>query len=341
MTDGGAPLFTAVASSPRQLHHLLNTISFAPRVQVRITSEGIRFAAAETGVLEASIFLSRPLFLTYRLSSPPTTSPTSSPPTTIFTLPLPPLLSTLQILASASAPDVPLRSSSSEPYSSLSHRLARHANAFSASVLGTQGQCRIVYRADSARLELSVPETGGVRTGSSLTTYLEDEGREEIPFDREGVRCKAILPASVLGDAVGDIAALGPPEVFVVEGGGEEKWLVLRGEGGAGGECRVEFGEEEGGGRTKLLETWQCAGRVVGRYAFGTVRKALVAMRAGTKVSLRIDGQGVLSLQFLVEVGEGGEEKGREEVAFVDFRIVPLFDGAEEGEEEGSEDEED
>ena len=49
-------------------------------------------------------------------------------------------------------------------------------------------------------------------------------------------------------------------------------------------------------------------------------------MRAGSKVSLRIDRQGVLSLQFLVQLGEATDEKAKDEVAFVDFKIVSLYD---------------
>lgn len=49
-------------------------------------------------------------------------------------------------------------------------------------------------------------------------------------------------------------------------------------------------------------------------------------MACASKVSIRGDGQGVLSLQFMVEVEGGG-------VSFVDFRFVPFV--PEEGEEEG------
>ena len=54
-------------------------------------------------------------------------------------------------------------------------------------------------------------------------------------------------------------------------------------------------------------------------------------MSTATKVSVRADGQGVLSLQFLVNVDE--EEKER--VAFVDFRIVPLIDAEDGGSSDG------
>ena len=61
-------------------------------------------------------------------------------------------------------------------------------------------------------------------------------------------------------------------------------------------------------------------------YRFSLVRAAQKAMAAASKVSVRGDGVGVLSLQFMVEVEGGG-------VSFVDFRFVPFV--VEEGEGEG------
>lgn len=64
-------------------------------------------------------------------------------------------------------------------------------------------------------------------------------------------------------------------------------------------------------------------------------------MVAASKVSIRGDRQGVLSLQFMIELGDGGSGPRDNtvppgggaggNVSFVDFRFVPLLD--EEGEE--------
>ena len=53
-------------------------------------------------------------------------------------------------------------------------------------------------------------------------------------------------------------------------------------------------------------------------------------MAVATKVSVRGDAQGVLSLQFMIEIEPG-------KASFVDFRFVPYV--AEEGDEEDMEDE--
>ena len=75
-------------------------------------------------------------------------------------------------------------------------------------------------------------------------------------------------------------------------------------------------------------------GRSRNTYLFSMVRAAERAMQGASKVSIRGDGMGVLSLQFMVEVEGGG-------VGFVDFRFVPFLEeeGGEGGEDgDGDED---
>jgi len=55
------------------------------------------------------------------------------------------------------------------------------------------------------------------------------------------------------------------------------------------------------------------------RYRFGAVKMALRAMSTSSKVSVRTDGEGVLNLNFMVEV-EGKN-------VFVDFRVRSFLRG--------------
>ncbi|KAJ5809889.1 Rad1/Rec1/Rad17 [Penicillium pulvis] len=75
--------------------------------------------------------------------------------------------------------------------------------------------------------------------------------------------------------------------------------------------------------------------RIKQSYRFALVRKAARAMSVANKVSIRGDQQGVLSLQFMIELDEGQPPAGRSigagikgvgPVCFVDFRFVPLLD---------------
>ncbi|EQL32148.1 hypothetical protein RJZ56_005158 [Blastomyces dermatitidis] len=88
--------------------------------------------------------------------------------------------------------------------------------------------------------------------------------------------------------------------------------------------------------------------RVRQSYRFALINKALRAMAASSKVSIRIDRQGVLSLQFMIDFGDGDGVEGRggapppmpskkmENAGFVDFRFVPLVDDDHEDEEDGA-----
>ena len=83
------------------------------------------------------------------------------------------------------------------------------------------------------------------------------------------------------------------------------------------------------------LETFQLAPKTKylrHAYKFSLLQKAAKAMAVATKVSIRCDNQGVLSLQFMIEVEQG-------KVSFVDFRFVPLVEEGvdrDDGEDEGS-----
>jgi cell cycle checkpoint protein len=56
-SDHGSPVFKAVSSSARQLFQLLNCIRFAPKSQVQISNEGLRFAVEESRVMQGWLCL--------------------------------------------------------------------------------------------------------------------------------------------------------------------------------------------------------------------------------------------------------------------------------------------
>lgn len=66
-----------------------------------------------------------------------------------------------------------------------------------------------------------------------------------------------------------------------------------------------------------VLETFVCTLPVRYTYRLSHINRALRALQASSKASIRIDGQGLLSMQFLMNTTEG---------AFLEFRFVPLQD---------------
>lgn len=190
--------------------------------------------------------------------------------------------------------------------------------------------CRLSYDAPGSPLKI-VLEESGVTTTCELTTYELDEAEEEdIPFSREDLAMKIIMRSSFLHDAITELGSTNP-EKLALRASPIAPFFSLSASGTLGSTV-VEFDRPDDKERSTsrddqagpnqhdatLLETFQVAHRVVHTYRFSLIKAAARAMAAATKVSIRGDNQGVLSLQFMIEA-EGGQ------VSFIDFRFVPLI----------------
>lgn len=179
-------------------------------------------------------------------------------------------------------------------------------------------------------------------TTCDLTTY-EAANAEDIPFDRDTLALKTIMRSTHLGDAISELASANPTTLSLLASP-TAPYLSLSVTGPLGS-ATVEFDKDP-----QLLETFMCAAKFSADYSFAHLKAVYRAMASATKVSLRTDAQGVLSLQFLVEVEQAGRAAGEGEgIAFVDFRIVPLIEGEGDGggadglstEDEGEDDDDD
>jgi cell cycle checkpoint protein len=343
------PVFSAVSGSARQLFVLLRCISFAPKTQVQISDEGLRFSVEESSVMEGMAFLEKSLFTSYHYTPPPPPSPRSDAAENeeeanhpVFIVSLPSLLETLQIFGST-AENRP------NPFSRESY-----THAFSNQVLGVSGLCRLGYDAPGSPLTIILEEQG-IRTTCELNTY-EPSFSSDIPFSREHLVMKVIMRASYLHDAIAELSANNPQ---VVTFGAKKKTFTLSASSPLGSavvdfhrdaksgykapasnEDNEDTNDEQHNQNTGLLETFLLAtdsGLFSQSYKFAHIAATKKALQAATKVSIRVDHQGVLSLQFMIENLEGGG------VSFVDFRFVPLVgeDAEEHAGENASEDETD
>lgn len=338
MSRSDLPLFNAVSGSARQLFLLLRCISFSPKVQVQISEEGLRFSVEESSVLEGMMFLEKSLFTTFQFNAPPPSSPSSDSSTSAddastptFSISLPSLLETLQIFGS------------SEPKpNSYSRGETFIGNAFSNQVLGISGTCRMGYEASGDPL-IVVLEESSIRTTCELVTY-EPSFTSDIPFARDALTLKVIMRASYLFDAIAELSTSNPDRVSLAA---SQSTFTLSASSTMGSavvdfhrDSREPFkstfntsatngdGSENAGAGTGLLETFIVPeGNFSQTYKFSHIAATKKALAAATKVSIRADDQGVLSLQFMIENLDGGG------VSFVDFRFVPLVD------EDGDEDE--
>lgn len=267
--------------------------------------------------MEAFVHLSKNLFTSYTYRPPPSSShedDPSLPP--LFEFNLESLIETLNIFTLT---DPATSKRDYDPFTS--HRLARHANL---PVLAITGICTFTYVGEGSPLSIHMSDNG-VTTTCDLTTY-EAESLEEIPFARDRLLLKTILRAPALLEAITELGAMSPAELIITAnpqtrnaGSATVSFSAV----GALGDATVEF---NAGTTTEnpILETFHCSARTSASFKFGLIKAAQRAMAVANKVSLRLDEDGVLSLQFLIEVDTGG---GAEDgVAFVDFRVVPLVE---------------
>ncbi|KAI0384125.1 Rad1-domain-containing protein [Hypomontagnella monticulosa] len=312
------PLFRAVASSTRQIYQLLKCISFTPKVQVQITEDGIRFTADHSHVMQGVAFLDKTLFTSYTLNVAAEDEGASLPQ---FQMNLAALLEALQIFG---ATDVAARAAKAEAEAYRSNLRNYRPDAFNHQALGMPGTCCIMYEQDGSPLSIILEETG-VNTQCNLVTYTP-ESPDDIPFNRDDLSFKIIMQARWLLDALSELAPLAPIRITITAS--PNKPYLSLSSGGGLGSASVNFSS----GRD-LLETFSVQDPWAQSFKFDFIKSASEAMRIANKVSFRGDGQGVLSLQFMVEV-EGGA------VSFLDFRFIPYVTQEDE-ETEYEEDEDD
>ncbi|KAI0126564.1 DNA repair exonuclease rad1, partial [Xylariales sp. AK1849] len=293
-------LFRAIASSTRQIYQLLKCISFTAKVHVQITQDGIRFAADLSRVMQGVAFLDKELFTKYTLNL--ASDEDGALPQ--FQINLAAFLEALQIFG---ATDVAAKQAKAEAEPYRSNLKNYRPDAFSHQTLGMPGTCCLLYEEDGSPLSIILEETD-VKTRCNMVTYTPDQP-DDIPFDRNDLTFKIIMQARWLLDGLSELAPMSPTRITITALP-NAPYLSLS-SGGSLGSASVDFSS----GR-ELLETFSVREKWAQSFKFDLVKSASEAMRIASKVSFRGDGQGVLSLQFMVEV-EGGA------VSFLDFRFVP------------------
>jgi cell cycle checkpoint protein len=277
-----------------------------------------------------------------------------------FSISLVALLETLQIFGIADA-----GASARNPNGGFS---SSYNNAFSAPSLAIGGTCRFSYQEEGAPLAIIIQE-GSVTTTCEINTYqvetvYDDDGG--IPLDRSKLCLKAIMRSTWLSDAIGELSGTNPTNLIVNASSRSAPFLSLEGEGGPFGDSTVDFTPESKGdpspsnnrGKKQPLvaETFVVRaltgnhGRLRQRYKFDLIKKAARAMALASKVSVRQDEQGVLSLQFMVDLSDAFASGFRRDdnaavpspssASFVDFRFVPNVDEPDSTASEGQTDEE-
>ena len=273
------------------------------------------------------VFLDKALFTSY-VFNPATASLTlgdaeegGDPEPLVFQISLLSLLETLQIFAFNDVKD--RWGSRDSGYSGISSSIARGgpAAAFDNRILGMAGACRLSCAGEGEPLCI-VLEESGVTTTCELITF-EPEPQAEIPLQKNAISQKIIMRSSWLHDAISELSSTSPTRLTIVASPSAPYFTLSS--SGPLGSTTVEFSKDR-----QLLETFSVPRRVVNTYKYSLIKGATRAMAMASKVSIRGDDQGVLSMQFMIEMEGGG-------ISFVDFRLVAYVPEDGEGEEEEEE----
>ncbi|KAJ5983378.1 Rad1/Rec1/Rad17 [Penicillium waksmanii] len=369
------PLFTCVSNNAHHLYTLLSCIGFASKATVQITPDGLRFSVEEGRVIQGLAFLDKSLFSSYTFNEQPVPynqesieNDDSSEDITYphFVVSLSALLETLKIFGINDL---------NEPNGIRDTNLPQTnpaSSAFSAPTLLMDRSCTLQYAQHGSPLSIAITESG-VKTTCELVTY-EAEGATDIPLQRDAIIMKIIMRSAWLHNAIAELDSSNPTILKLSASATREPFFALSGAGGPFSESTVEFSVDQnneivGGAsqagpqsqshkvladdgssrvratRAKLAPTVtetflvsppsSMGERIAQNYRFALIRKAARAMSVANKASIRGDRQGVLSLQFMIELDDNnavgrpvgaGVKAPAGPVCFVDFRFVPLLD---------------
>lgn len=358
MAAGESPLLTAISSSARQLHSLIRCIAFTSKVLVQLSDTGVKLSSYDSSVLEGHVLLERKLFTSYRYDS-------DEPPTP-FETSLPALLEILQIFSNSTennreatrfAPHYnPAKQSAFNTAS-----LGLPSQLCTISYAG-EGSPLTITMTDIHNDPSNFNGPGTVETTCDLTTYepaTSSQDDRDIPFRRSNLAGKIILQSSWLADALAELSTTNPERIILTISPRQGFTLSAT---GSLGSAEVSFDASTAnapGSMTSfsnpnsvtqdpyastpsaavtdknssggVLETFLAQHKSTNSYKFAHLRATLLAMKSSSKTSVRVDTQGVLSLQFMIELDPESNKSadsanGPGEMSFVDFRFVPLVD---------------
>ncbi|KDR81883.1 hypothetical protein GALMADRAFT_240154 [Galerina marginata CBS 339.88] len=206
---------------------------------------------------------------------------------------------------------------------------------------------RLSYPGAGYPLTLIIAEDASGPTTTCEITTFDPEPHLELDFDNSKTVLKIILKSSWLRDALSELdpsceklTFIGNPPASATQRqpdasmnastsarqkgkqtqGAVAKPMLRIQATGTFGSTEMDYPNDR-----DVLETFECTRNVTFSYRFGHIARALKALSSSTKTSLRIDDDGLLSLQFLMPSPKPRTAGGRTE-AFIEFRCLALDD---------------
>ncbi|EKM55985.1 uncharacterized protein PHACADRAFT_209489 [Phanerochaete carnosa HHB-10118-sp] len=356
---GGAPepqtalLLYATISDVRYFAALLRGVNFSGRATVTMTKAGMIVAVEDARTLLGSAYVFAECFdqfvytpaSTSRASTQQTQDPgkgNNTDTNTAFEIPLSTLVECLNIFGTATTKDTEKKtrrwrrigedSDDDHQQEGNSHHRQREAPASNGRIDHHFGNTkltgvRISYAGAGHPLEFVIVDPSDGATATVELTTFDAEPQLALPFDSDKTVLKVILKSSWLRDALSELdpscdklTIMGnPPQQQGRTQRGAQRRLRLRAVG-TFGSTEMDYPNDR-----EVLETCECENAVSFSYSFKHISKALKALQSSSKTSLRIDEDGLLSLQFLMPAPKVRANGAGD--AFIEFRCLALDDG--------------
>ncbi|TFY79898.1 hypothetical protein EWM64_g4118 [Hericium alpestre] len=190
---------------------------------------------------------------------------------------------------------------------------------------------RLSYAGEGHPLTLLVLEDAAGPTATCEITTYDAEPHLELPFDAEQTALKIILKSSWLRDALSELDPSSDKLTFIgnpptahgtnttaarTAARATAKPMLRIQAVGSFGSTEMDYPNDR-----EVLETFECTRTVSFSYRYSNITRAIRALQHSTKTSLRIDEEGLLSLQFLMP---SPKPRGGTSDAFIEFRCLPL-----------------
>ncbi|KZT70189.1 Rad1-domain-containing protein [Daedalea quercina L-15889] len=332
---------------------LLRGVQFGSRATVRATSGGLSVTVEEARTLLATAFIFKDIFDEYSyhpevvpasqgLSSQPSSQPQEEGEPTAFEVPLNTLIECLSVLgniggSTSSSKHRLWHTGNSDQEGEQEEGSSNRANStrnrgpangrIDQYFAGDKGTgMRLSYVGAGYPLTLLMAEEASGPTATCEVTTFEAEPMLELDFLESPTVLKIILKSSWLRDALSELdptceklTIIGnppPPPGRASRASGPPR-LRLQAVG-TFGSTEMDYPSDK-----EVLETCECEQQVRFSYLFKHIVRASRALQNSTKTSLRINEEGMLSLQLISPTArprhDGGNTSG-----FIEFRCLPL-----------------
>ncbi|KAK9469847.1 Rad1/Rec1/Rad17 [Lipomyces arxii] len=313
-----SPSLDAVTTCVTYFYRVLQSVALvSKRAKIQISSEGITVSVENSRVVQAHLQLSKPLFTSYIFTppQPSTLRPTGfgspvenvTPECYTFGISLARLVECFQIFGN-DAQDSVIQRQRPKAQSGSVYDTASTAKSF------VGGTCvgKLRYDEPGSPLVLMFDDSG-VTTTCEFLTAVDDYEVSDIALQADSICTKVIMKATYLTDVFRELDSAGS-DTLTVRSTATPPTLTFICRGDAGS-VEYAFSRDR-----NTVETFASNEFVQNVYNFKmVVGMAKDAVKLATKVSLRIDVNGVMSIQCMCDVGDGRQ-------SFIDFRSMPVYD---------------